>query len=285
MTNSHFNQRFELPFKAVFLRVLDENHHPLFPASGFIRNEGNDFFLYTCWHVVTGYDKNDLKVANSLPNRAFLEIVMKNVDQQEPGVEAIGGIQSLVIPLYDTSTTPKKPLWLQDKRHIPHPDLNSIGIYVPFWHDAVKICLPKCVNVSDTLVIEESNVLPQSTLLTCGDKLYVVGFPYGFSATGADSPTPVVLTRYIAATQFGAARSGRRHQEILLESIGAPGMSGGPVFVERDSGIHLIGLYTGLLYPDHVIQENEKHTALGTCSNMSLILCGYLPLVDQPSES
>jgi hypothetical protein len=285
MSKPHFNQRFELPFKAVLLRVLDESHRPLFHASGFIRKEGNDLFLYTCWHVVTGYDKNDLKVTNSLPNRAFLEIDMKNVDQRQPGIEAIGGIQSLVIPLYDTTATPKKPLWLQDKRHIPHSDLNSIGIFVPFWHDAVKLCLPKSVKASDTLVIEESDVFPQSTLLTCGDKLYVVGFPYGFSATGADSPTPVVLTRFVASTQFGAARSGGRHQEILLESVGAPGMSGGPVFVERDSGIHLLGLYTGLLYPDHVIQKNEKNTALGTCSNMSLSLWGHLPLVDQPSES
>ena len=112
MANPHFNQRFELPFKAVLLRVLDEGRRPLIHASGFIRKEGNDLFLYTCWHVVTGYDKNDLKVSNSLPVRAFLEIDMKNVDQHQPGVEAIGGIQSLVIPLYDTSTTPKKPLWL-----------------------------------------------------------------------------------------------------------------------------------------------------------------------------
>jgi hypothetical protein len=280
MAKPNFNQRFELPFKAVLIRVLNKDQRPLFHASGFIRNEGDDVYLYTCWHVVTGYDKNELKVSNRLPDRAFLQIDMKNVVKPQPGVEAIGGLQTLRLPLYDESSSPKKPLWLQDKRHVPHPDLNAIGIFVPFWHDAVKLRLPESISTSDIQVIEESDVFPQTTLLTCGDKLYIVGFPYGYSATGSDKPTAVVLTRYVAATSIGG-----RHQELLLESIGAPGMSGGPVFVERESGIHLLGLYTGLLYPDHVIAENEKHTALGVCSNLSLGLLGHLPFVSDPSES
>ena len=67
-----FDQRFELPFKAVLIRCLDEHKRPLNHASGFIRRESGRLFLYTCWHVVTGYDRNDLKVSNRLPDRAFL---------------------------------------------------------------------------------------------------------------------------------------------------------------------------------------------------------------------
>jgi len=280
MATPLFNQRYELPFKAVLIRVLNEQKNQISHASGFIRRENGSLFLYTCWHVVTGYDKNDLKIRNQLPDRAFLQIDLKGVDKRQPGVEAIGGIQSLLIPLYDNEKKPRKPLWLQDKRHVQNADLNAIGIYVPFWHDAVKLPLPETNCVSDMQVIEEVNVFPQTTLLSCGDKLYVVGFPYGYSTTGADRPNPVVLTRFVAATTIGG-----RHQEILLESIGAPGMSGGPAFVEREDGIFLLGLYTGLIFPDHVIQGNEKVTALGTCSNMCLCLWGHLPLVPDPSES
>ena len=35
---------------------------------------------------------------------------------------------------------------------------------------------------------EELDSFPSNTLLTVGDKLYVVGFPYGFSAHGANQP-------------------------------------------------------------------------------------------------
>ncbi|SFC72298.1 hypothetical protein [Flavobacterium phragmitis] len=51
---------------------------------------------------------------------------------------------------------------------------------------------------------------------------------------------------------------------MLIDGPATPGMSGGPVFVERDHNLLLIGIYTGLLYPDHYINQNEKTTALGT---------------------
>jgi hypothetical protein len=170
-------------------------------------------------------------------------------------------------------------VWFQDKAHVAHPDLNAIKIFVPFWHDAVRLELPNSVRLSDVQVLEENDAFPGNTLLTPGDKLYIVGFPYGFSAQGAEQPTPVVLTRFVAATRIAG-----RHQDILLESTGAPGMSGGPVFVERGSSIHLLGIYTGLLYPDSPLKKNEKHTALGTCSDLSLHLRDRLPFVQHPSE-
>ena len=273
-------QRYQLPLKAVLLRCLDDQKRPLCTASGFLRREGSDLFLYTCWHVVTGYDKNDLRVGHQLPNRIYLEINMQDAQTRQPGVTVIGGLQSIVVPLYDEAATPRKPLWFQDSRHIPNSDLNAIGLFVPFWHDAVKIKLPADVRVTDMQVIDESNVFPGNTNLIVGDKLYVVGYPYGFSAFGGEQPTPVVLTRHVAATLFGG-----RLQEALLDGAGAPSMSGGPVFVERDTSLHLLGMYTGLIYPDYAIEANEKVTALGTCSNLSLSLWGDLPLVQEPSES
>lgn len=166
------------------------------------------------------------------------------------------------------------PLWSQDSQDVPQADLNAINLRVPFWHDAVKILLPSDVRVSDMQVIdEEQSFQSDMALVAPGDKVLIVGYPYGYSAYGANQPTPVVLTRFIAGIQI----DGRR-QELLLESTGAPGMSGGPVFVERDSNLFLLGLYTGVIYPDHVIERNEKVTALGTCSNM-VICWGHMPLV------
>ncbi len=272
------NQLLELPFKAILIRCLDENKNLICNASGFIRFENGQHFLYTCWHVVTGYDRNDLKVGNRLPNRSFLEVNMQDAQERQPGVTAIGGLQSFVIPLYNTSVEPKVPLWHQDKQHIPHLDLNAINIFVPFWHDVIKIAIPNHTRTSETQVIDETMLW--DWMITVGDKLFVVGFPYGYSTSGEQQPTPVVLTRFVAATSVAG-----RSQVVLLESIGAPAMSGGPVFIERESNIYLIGLYTGLIYPDYKHKSNEMTTALGTCSNMSLCLRGSLPLVLHTNES
>jgi hypothetical protein len=274
-------QRSELSFRSVQLRCLDQARKPLkhASASGFVRVEDGIPFLYTCWHVVTGYDRNDLRVKSTLPQRAFLEVVVQEHQRQCGSTAVVGGLRSFTIPLYGESAWPKKPLWYQDRAHRPHPDLNSIGLCVPTWHDAVKIPLSIDVEVSQ-LQLVSNPVLAPNTMLTPGDKIYVVGFPYGFSLAGLGLPTPVVLTRFVTAT----AVSGRS-QEFLLDSGGAPGMSGGPVFVERDDEIALLGIYTGIVYPDPMIARNGKVAAQGSCANLSFCLRGSLPLVREPTEA
>lgn len=274
-------QRSELSFRAVQLRCLDEDSRPLkhASASGFIRVEDGVPFLYTCWHVVTGYDRNHLRVTNALPKRAFLEVFVQAHQQHTDSTSVAERLRSFIIPLYDGSARPKKPLWYQDRAHLPHPDLNAIGLCVPSWHDAVKIPLPADVKVSELRLVSNP-VLPSNKMLTLGDKIYVVGFPYRFSTGGLGLSTPVVLTRFVAAT----AVSGRP-REFLLDSGGAPGMSGGPVFVERQNDIALLGVYTGIIYPDPVIERHKKVVALGSCANLSLCWSGSLPLVREPTDA
>jgi hypothetical protein len=273
-------QRSELAFRSVQLRCLDEHRKPLkhASASGFVRIEEGVAFLYTCWHVVTGYDRNHLRVTNTLPKRAFLEVFIQDHQRRAGGTSDVGGWFSFTIPLYDESARPKKPLWYQDRAHLPHPDLNSIGLCVPSWHDAVKIPLPDDVRVPQWQLV--SNPVAPNAMLQPGDKIYVVGFPYGFGSGGPGLPAPVVLTRFVRAT----AVSGRP-REFLLDSGGAPGMSGGPVFVERDDDIALLGVYTGVIYPTPVIERNTKVTALGSCANLSSCWRGALPLVREPTEA
>lgn len=263
------------------LRCLDEGRKPLkyASASGFVRIEDGVPFLYTCWHVVTGYDRNDLRVTNALPKRAFLEVFVQDHQQQTDSTSAVARLLSFTVPLYDESAWPKKPLWFQDRAHLPHPDLNAIGLRVPSWHDVVKIPLSSDVKVSESQLV--SNPAPASNVrLTPGDKIYVVGFPYGFGTGELGLPTPVVLTRFVTATAVS-----NRRQEFLLDSGGAPGMSGGPVFVERDNDIALLGVYTGVIYPDPAIEHNKNVTALGSCVNLSWCWRGSLPLVREPTEA
>lgn len=66
-----FDQRNSLQFKAVIIQCLDKNDACLKTASGFIRRENSKLYLYTCWHVVTDYNPNELKVRTP-PNSAFL---------------------------------------------------------------------------------------------------------------------------------------------------------------------------------------------------------------------
>lgn len=254
--------RMSLNMKAIHVQCLDKNKKPVegVNASGFILEEKGELFVYTCWHLVTGYNMHDVKIGRTLPNRRFIEINLQDCDKRQPGVQVIGGNQSIIISLYNEDNT---PAWIQNQQDVPHPDLNAINLKIPFWHDAVKIALPREITLSKMQIIKEDEIW--NNLLMIGEKIYIVGFPYGYSALGMEQPTAIVLTRFLAADRIKD-----RQTEMLLDGPGAPGMSGGPAFIERDNTLHLVGIYTGLIYPDHVIEKNEKTTALGTFSNMNL---------------
>lgn len=255
---------FELPFKAVHLQCLKEDETAASVASGFICQEADGLYLYTCWHVVTGYDPENLKVKLP-PNRVALMMHFQGVEQRQPGMQVIGGHQSLRIELYDNTTVPRTPKWLQNDLHIPHADLNAINIRVPFWNDLVKIKLPETLNIAPIQIIEE---LAIATLFPgVGEKMYLVGFPYGYSTMSMAQPTPVVLTRFIAANNANG-----KVAVSLLDGIGAAGMSGCPVFIEQNGRSFLAAIYTGSIYPDHIIQKNDPVTALGKISNLGLVL-------------
>lgn len=257
------HHKFCLPFRAVHIQCLDNDGAEIKNAttSGFIVKEDNQLFLYTCWHVVTGYNMHNIKIGRVVPNRVSLKVSLQGCENPQEGVNVIGGIQSITIPLYDSSDTNRHPLWLQEQKEQPHIDLNSINIKVPSWHDVVKLPIPERIEVSDMQILSKDDIFINSPMI--GDKLYIVGFPYGYSSQGMKQPTPIVLTRFLAANSMEG-----RATTMIMDGPGAPGMSGGPVFVENNDALYLTGIYTGLIYPDHIVENNEKTTALGEYNNM-----------------
>lgn len=278
-------QRFSLSFCGVRIECLDENKNPIpgAVASGFMRREGGKLFLYTAWHVVTDLDPHHINVGFKLPKRRFLRVHLQDAISR-PGSTTIGGFQDVIVPLYldpKVQEPPLKPTWIQTDRHIPHALLNRVGLFVPFWYDVVKLVLPDTVRVSDMQLVADDQLMNGADSLVCvGDKCLIVGFPYGFSAAiGVNQPTPVVFTRFIASTHI----AGERKFEFFLDGYGAPGMSGGPVFVERGEQLFLVGIYTGDIFPDHD-RAREKVTAMGTVADLRLLLWGHIAMSETPSQ-
>ncbi len=275
-----------LPLCGIRVECLDEHQQPIrgAVASGFLRRENDTLYLYTAWHVVTGFNPHYVEIGFQLPRRRYIRIALQDAQDPQPGVQTIGGSQSVVVALYEdpaASSGPLRPRWLQNDQHIPHDLLNSVGLFVPFWHDVVKIALPEILRVSDMQVVAEDQLMTgKGPLISVGEKCLIVGYPYGFSAAiGVDQPTPVVFTRFIASSHI----AGKRKFEFFLDGYGAPGMSGGPVFLERDGQLHLFGVYTGDIFPDHEIGR-EKTTALGTVANITLMLAGHITMSAHPSS-
>lgn len=254
---------FVLPLKAVFIECLGANDEVLCVASGFIYKQGDEFYLCTCWHVVTGYNPGDLKV-KSPPDRKAIMMYWQDV-RLKRHKSTHTGRQSLRIELYDNSTAPPTPLWMQDDAATQHPDLSAINIRVPGLLDLVMLRLPDDIKVSDAQYIDETEKF-SDFMLMLGQKVFLVGYPYGYSTLGRSQPMPVVLTRFVAANMIEKTLA-----TALLDGAGAGGMSGCPVFIEKNDTIVLAGIYTGSIYPDHIIQKNNPVTALGKISVLGIM--------------
>lgn len=275
--------RLFLSLIGVRIEILDRHKNAIACASGFLYRDGAKTFLHTCWHVFTGLDPHHLTLGFELPQRRYVRISIQGVDKQ-PGVESIGDSQSVDLPLYedpDAVHGPLRPCWEQCAPYYPNEFLNNVGLFLPAFTEAARLEIPSGLTLSDAQFVDEHfAVLPRNTHLPSpGDKCLIVGFPYGFSSAGLDQPTAVTFTRFIASAPI----AGPRQHEIFLDGYGAPGMSGGPVFIERANQLYLLGVYTGDVFPDHAQHTREKATAMGTVSDLRMPLWRSWPFMRRPN--
>jgi len=268
-----------MPLKVVRLEMLDEHGRQILVpssrrraggpvvASGFLVGEGADTYVYTCWHVVTGIDLDHPVLPgtlNSSKRRMRIRVSLQANTPHSSGGVTIGGLETIELELYDRSQSPPIPLWEQDGQSVDNEALASANLLQPFWHDAVRIRLPAAYKATDAQTLRLSDLW--HGLASPGDSVFVVGYPYGYSAM-IRQPVPIVLRRSIAAVM----RDGFR-RDVLIDGGGAPGMSGGPVFLMDSGRLHLYGIYTGIVFPDAAPgAEAERTTALGTVCTLGLL--------------
>lgn len=233
-------------------------------ASGFVRTEGRKNFLYTCWHVVSGYGSPLRLAIKDRHDRAALRVFIQLVEKRD-GYQAMGRVDQFELPLRDDSGS---PLWLQEPDEQQQPDLNAIGLRVPRSVDVVKLEIPASFAISSLTLLDEEF---SSIGTLAGDRISVVGYPHGYSADGEDELTAIVLTRNVAV---GLTRLASPHR-LIVDGPGTPGMSGAPVFVwDQQDHPRLLGIYSGIIHPGAGrVQHHEYAASLGECFRLCN-LCG-----------
>ncbi len=276
MTKPLFFQRSVLAHKAIIIHCLNKDGEPIEGAyaSGFILREQDGLYLYTCWHVVTGIkDMHHLQGPEYKSERMTLRVSLQKAEEQQTGSKlrayVIDGLAKIDIPLYEKNQDDSyNPLWCQEpssKRlvSLEIEESKYIEINVPDKLDAVKLRLPDTFQTSDLHVIEQEDLW--KSLVFPGERVYIVGYPYKSGLRESDQPLAIVLTRFIAGTSIEG-----RLGEISLDGTGANGMSGSPVFVEKDNNIYLLGLYAGIIYTAGKNNKDNYVGVLGACVNMSI---------------
>jgi hypothetical protein len=120
--------------RIVRLETLDENGNTLSHASGFLVKERDGLSLYTCWHVVVGFDPANQPI-NYPSKRAKLRVfAIKSepliADNSQALIgERIGGQSFIDMSLYDGDG---KPAWIQQKSDETLENV-SLGLLLVQW--------------------------------------------------------------------------------------------------------------------------------------------------------
>jgi hypothetical protein len=250
----------ELSERSIKLELLNEELRVIGLGTGFIIREREGPYLYTNWHVVTGYNFMDLEVKD-VPKRRFVRLRQKKIHAPAPGVIGFGDEELTTFPLYDDKG---KPLWEQEEQERPNADLNQVGLRVPKHCDLVRlrVSLGELPEIHQTFIREDI----WNDYLPVGTPLLIAGYPYGYSAF--EFPEPVFLTRAIASNWCSLSMCS------LIDGIGANGMSGSPVFVKLGSKWAIFGVYCGAIFPDYdprtPKEGNDKQAALGIVLHIRL---------------
>lgn len=282
------NSFWEISISIVKVVALDMEEKEISDAhaTGFIVQEEKELYLYTCWHVVSGYKPypNPSIPPNTRdvwpPKRRKLKITLADIQFDTSNYFTAGKSKSITFDLYKETNDGKfLPLWIQGHSKFNNQDLDAVGISVPLYGDFVKIPIGNQFgNLQRIHFIKKVQVSDCNADI--GDQVLIGGYPYGFSVNGKTAfPEPIYIKRNIASGNPYFS-DGTHAVQFLLDGAGYPAMSGSPVFFIRDGKAVLFGIYTGTIFPDSEIldvenkpnQKNNYGAALGLVTSLTSCL-------------
>jgi hypothetical protein len=249
---SEYSTSFYPSHRIVRIETLGETGNTLSHATGFLVNERDGLSLYTCWHVVVGFDPTN-QPKSYPPKRCKLRVF---AIKAEPLIaddnvsvigERIGGQIFVDIALYGNDGS---ALWIQ---HQSSESLFDGNLSIPYF-DCVRIIATEYESAF-RFFFEARDVHPNN--LDLGGDCFIVGFPYGYSPK-ADTPLPTFLKRSLAS--IGSTNGGAD----LLDGPGAYCMSGCPILFKYGGDWKIVGLYLGVAFPEALRFGSEKLDAEGS---------------------
>lgn len=235
------------------IELFNDKTH-LGSATGFLTMKGNDHYLVTNWHVLSGrkpFDGQPISKGLLTPNRLVLYHLTKNLQQ---GWEF--GVQ-----LYDKND---KSLWVQ------HPNGQKYDVA------AIKI-FPYDEDLGARPISVDSAKVDMATPI--GTEVFIIGYPFGISHSGA---FPLWKTGHIASEPQLPYND---LPAFLIDATTRSGMSGSPVIARKSSYQSLsgemriegraidkfMGIYSGRI--DRTTGEDSKlSTELGFVWHPKVIL-------------
>ena len=239
-----------LSYSSLKLDIFSKEGIHLKSASGFVVEVGNQDYLITNRHVVSGKDVRERELKEPVIEpyilKTSLHIHSGHGEQVAPPYP-MGIRQRITVELYDETRTPRWIAHQGNEQHQPTVDIVALPIQMNLKQSQF---IEKITGMMMNMDYWWSKVsaIPISAIDTDveygpPDTVHIVGYPLGWAPTGNDKTSTAFWRTSSIASEINEIN--RIQAGTFFVDPGAPdGMTGSPVVGMKNDRLKLLGVYS-----------------------------------------
>jgi hypothetical protein len=240
-----------LSFSSLKLDLFSKDGTRLKPASGFVVEAVNQYYLITNWHVLSGREIS----ATSLQEPVIKPYTLKTAihtyggqgEKSDP--PQMGVRRRLTVQLYDDNDAPR---WIERRSNEQYqPMVDVVALPIESEVDlrnlfALQIGASN-INKDNARYWFKTSSIPISAIDTNEeygppDTVHIIGYPFGWAPIGTDkTSTAFWRTSSIASERY---EIGRTPDVFFIDPCALEGMTGSPVVGLKNNRVKLLGVYS-----------------------------------------
>jgi hypothetical protein len=240
-----------LSFSSVKIELFTKDNVRLESASGFVVEAGNQYYLITNWHVVSGGQQE----LDKKPHLLKASVHIHGGAGEQPAPFAMGMRKRITMQLCDDNGSPR---WIEYRTNDnkQHPvDIVALPIQVDLALRLFRGNIPG-INIDKASWVEnidswrKVSAIPISAIDTDveygpPDTVHVIGYPLGWAPEGTERTSSAFWrTSFIASEIYEPGM--RRTNTFFIDPCAPEGMTGAPVIGIKNDRRKLLGVYSDL---------------------------------------
>jgi hypothetical protein len=238
-----------LSFSSVKLDLLSKEGVHLDPASGFVLEDRNQYYLITNRHVLSVSEQEGHVLE---PHLLKISVHIHTGEDEKAFPFSMGMRRKITITLYDDNHMPR---WIEgsaDKLAQPIADIVALPIAPDETlrlFETIRLFSGKIMgSISKADYWSKVSSIPISAIDTDveygpSDPVHIVGYPLGWAPDGTErSSSAFWRTSFIASEIYEAGMS--RSGAFFIDPRAPEGMTGSPVVGMKDNRMKLLGVYS-----------------------------------------
>jgi hypothetical protein len=248
-----------LSFSSIKLERFSKDGICLKPASGFVLEAGNQYYLITNWHVVSGRDilTGELLEPDLEPDTLKISLHFRFREGEKSASFTAGPWKKLVIELYSDNHVPR---WIEPARIELQSMIDVVALPLSsnliYWlsrgkaADAFrKFIDPVPVIKSNVSYWAEISAISISAIdidveYGPSDTVDVIGYPLDWAPAGTNKPVPSFWRRSSIASEIKGLGITSPEDSFFIDPCPLDGMTGSPIIGMKNDRLKLLGIYS-----------------------------------------